>query len=88
MSGPCSAHEAVCVHCGTPLKVRITEHKYNLAQGLLEKSKLAQHTYEVGNKICWKEANILQIEAICRIIRPVNPAWTSLPSGLPSLQQK
>jgi predicted GIY-YIG superfamily endonuclease len=47
-----------------PLEVRIKEHKYNLTQGLLEKSKLAHHTYEYeeGHKICWNEAKVLQIE--------------------------
>jgi hypothetical protein len=34
---------------------------YNL-QGLLEKSKLAQHAYEEGHKICWNKARVLQIE--------------------------
>jgi hypothetical protein len=38
------------------------EHKYNLTQGFLEKSKLAQHAYEEDHKICWKEAEDLQIE--------------------------
>jgi hypothetical protein len=32
------------------------------AQGLFEKSKLVQHVYEEGHKICWNEAKILQIE--------------------------
>jgi hypothetical protein len=45
-----------------PLEVRIKQHKYNLTQGLLEKSKLAQPAYEEGHKICWKEAKVLQIE--------------------------
>jgi hypothetical protein len=26
------------------------------------KSKLAQHAYEVGHKVCWKQAKVLQIE--------------------------
>jgi hypothetical protein len=42
-----------------PLEVCIKEHK---TQSLLEKSKLAQHVYEEGHKICWKEAKVLQIE--------------------------
>jgi hypothetical protein len=42
--------------------LRIKEHKHNLIQGLLEKSKLAQHAYEEGHKICWSEAKVLQIE--------------------------
>jgi hypothetical protein len=29
-----------------PLEVRIREHKYNLTQALLGKSKLGQHAYE------------------------------------------
>jgi hypothetical protein len=31
-------------------------------KGLLEKSKVAQHAYEEGHKICWNEAEVLQIE--------------------------
>jgi hypothetical protein len=30
-------------------------------QGLLEKSKLAQHAYKEDLKICWPEAMVLQI---------------------------
>jgi hypothetical protein len=44
------------------LEARIKEHKYNLTQGLVEKSKLAQHACEEGHKICWKEAKVLQID--------------------------
>jgi hypothetical protein len=33
-----------------------------LTQSLLEKSKLAQHAYGEGHKICWNEAKGLQIE--------------------------
>jgi hypothetical protein len=33
-----------------------------LTKGLLEKSKLAQHAYEEGHKICWNKARVLQIE--------------------------
>jgi hypothetical protein len=44
------------------LEVHIKEHKYSLIQGLLRKSKLAQHAYKEGHKICWKEAKVLQIE--------------------------
>jgi hypothetical protein len=47
---------------GRPLEVRIKEHKYYLAQGLTEKSKLAQHAHEEGHRVCLKEAKVLQIE--------------------------
>jgi hypothetical protein len=47
-----------------PAEVHITEHKYNLTQGLTEKSKLAQQAYKEGHKIlvCWTEAKVMQIE--------------------------
>jgi hypothetical protein len=35
---------------GRPLAVRIREHKHNLNEGLLDKSKLAQHAYEEGHR--------------------------------------
>jgi hypothetical protein len=41
-----------------PLGASIREHKYNLTQALLGKSKLFQHAYEESHKICWKEAKI------------------------------
>jgi hypothetical protein len=34
-----------------------------MENGLLEKSKLAQHAYEEGHKICWNEEKALQIES-------------------------
>jgi hypothetical protein len=43
--------------------VRIGEHRYNLKEGLLEKSKLAQHAYEEGHKVGWDEVRILEIES-------------------------
>jgi hypothetical protein len=43
------------------LEVRMKEHKFDLTQGLLETSNLAQHPYE-GHKICWKKAKVLQTE--------------------------
>jgi hypothetical protein len=43
-------------------EVGIKEHKYNLIEGLIEKSKLAQHPFGEGHSICWKETKILQFE--------------------------
>jgi hypothetical protein len=45
-----------------PSEVHIKEHKYNLTEGLLEKSKLAQHADKKGHKICWNEVKVLKIE--------------------------
>jgi hypothetical protein len=42
-----------------PLEVRIKEHKHTLKQGLLEKSKLAQHAEEEGHRIKWDEAKAI-----------------------------
>jgi hypothetical protein len=59
---PCDCDRSYIGETRRPLEVRIKEHKYNLTQGLLEKSKLAQHAYEEGHKICWNKARVLQIE--------------------------
>jgi hypothetical protein len=47
---------------GRPLAVLLCEHRHNLQQGLLEKSKLAQHAYEEGHRVRWDDARILEIE--------------------------
>jgi hypothetical protein len=44
------------------LEVRFKEHKYNMIQCLLEKSKLAQYVYEEGHQICLNKAKVLQTE--------------------------
>jgi hypothetical protein len=51
---------------GRPLSVRIGEHKLNLKNGLLDKSKLAQHAFEEGHQISYNEAKILQVEVNSR----------------------
>jgi hypothetical protein len=51
---------------GRPLAVRILEHTYNLKQGLLEKSKLAQLAYEEDHKVNWDEARVLEFESNSR----------------------
>jgi hypothetical protein len=43
--------------------VRLREHRHNLKEGLLEKSKLAQHAYKEGRKVGWDKARILDIES-------------------------
>jgi hypothetical protein len=42
------------------------EHRHNLKEGLLEKSKLAQHAYEEGHRVGWDESRILEIESHSR----------------------
>jgi hypothetical protein len=41
--------------------VWLHEHRHNLKEGLLEKSKLAQNAYEEGHGVGWDEARILII---------------------------
>jgi hypothetical protein len=59
---PCDCGRCYIGETSGSLEVRIKEHKYNLTQGVLEKSKLAQHVYEEGHKIWWNEGKVLQIE--------------------------
>jgi hypothetical protein len=59
---PCNCGRCHIGETSRPLEVCIKEHKYNLTQRLLEKSKLAQHEYEEGHKIWWNEVKVLQIE--------------------------
>jgi hypothetical protein len=42
------------------------EHRHILKEGLLEKSKLAQHAYKEVNKVNWDEVRILEIESSSR----------------------
>jgi hypothetical protein len=46
--------------------VQLREHRHNLQQGLLEKSKLAQHAYEEGHEVGWGDARVLEIESNSR----------------------
>jgi hypothetical protein len=46
--------------------MQLLEHRHNLKEGLLEKSKLAQHAHEEGHRVGWDDARILEIESISR----------------------
>jgi predicted GIY-YIG superfamily endonuclease len=59
---PCDCGRCYIGETSRHSEVRIKEHKYNLTQGLIGKTKLAQHAYQGGHKICWKKAKVLQIE--------------------------
>jgi hypothetical protein len=59
---PCDCGRCYISETSVSLDLRIKEHKYDLTQGLLKKSKLSQHAYKESLKICWKEAKVLQIE--------------------------
>jgi hypothetical protein len=92
---PCEFGRGYIGETGRPLAMRLREHRHNIKEGLLEKSKLAQHAYKEGHRVGWDEARILEIESNTRyrkykksshmacLIQLANPAWTFLPSGSP-----
>jgi hypothetical protein len=48
---PCECGRSHIGETGRPLAVRLREHRYNLIEGLVEKSRLAQHACEEGHII-------------------------------------
>jgi Na+-translocating ferredoxin:NAD+ oxidoreductase RnfC subunit len=63
---PCGCGRSYTGETGRPVAVRLREHRHNLQQGLLEKSKLAQRAYEEGHRVSCDEARILEIESNSR----------------------
>jgi hypothetical protein len=63
---PCECGRSYIGETGKPLAVWLREHRYNLKEGLLEKSDSAQHSYEEGHKVGRDEARIVEIESISR----------------------
>jgi hypothetical protein len=49
-----------------PLAMQLCEHRHNLNEGLLEKSKLAQHACKGGHRIGWDEVTLLKVESKSR----------------------
>jgi hypothetical protein len=73
---PCECGRSYVGETGRPLSIRIGEHKLNLRNGLLDKSKLAQHAFEEDHQISWNEAKILQIEVNSRQRKYTeSPTW-------------
>jgi hypothetical protein len=58
----CECGRSYIGETGRPLAVRLREHRHNFKEGLLEKSKLAQHAYEENHKVDWHGVRILVIE--------------------------
>jgi hypothetical protein len=85
---PCDCGRCYISEISSPLEVLIKEHKYNLTQGLLEKSKLTQHAYEKGHKIYLNETKVLHIEPNTTYRKYKESAYMSLidhPISHPSL---
>jgi predicted GIY-YIG superfamily endonuclease len=85
---PCECGRRYIGETGRPMTVRIREHMHNLKQGLIEKSKLAQHAYEEGHRVNWDEARVLEIESNSRYRKYKESAYiacTTNPISQPSL---
>jgi predicted GIY-YIG superfamily endonuclease len=89
---PCECGRSYTGETGRPLAVRLREHKHNFKEGLIEKSKLAQHAYEEDHKVIWDEARVLEVESNSRyrkykesahiislLALLANPVWILLP---------
>jgi hypothetical protein len=56
---PCECGRSYIGETGRPVAVRLREHRHNLQQDRLVKSKLAQHAYEeAGMKIGFRKLNV------------------------------
>jgi predicted GIY-YIG superfamily endonuclease len=60
---PCECGRNYIGETDRPLAVRPREHTHNIKDGLLEKSKLAQHAYEEGHGVGTDEVRILEVES-------------------------
>jgi predicted GIY-YIG superfamily endonuclease len=85
---PCECGRSYIGETARPLAVRLREHKQNLKEGLLGKSKLAEHAYEEGHRVGWDEARVLEIESNSRYRKykeSARMACLSNPISKPSL---
>jgi hypothetical protein len=63
---PCECGRSYIGETGRPLPMCLREHRHYLKEGILEKSKLVECTYEEGHRVGWYEARILEIESNSR----------------------
>ena len=50
-----------------PLKTRVNEHQRNTTNGEIDKSKIAEHSWEQKNRFQWDKASIISKEENSRI---------------------
>jgi hypothetical protein len=63
---PCECGRSYIVETDRSLAMWLHEHRHNLKEDLLAKSKLAQHAYEEGHRVGWDEVRILETESYSR----------------------
>jgi predicted GIY-YIG superfamily endonuclease len=97
----CECDRSYIGETGRLLAVRLREHRHNLRQGLLEKSKLHQHAYEEGHRVGWNDARILETESnrryrkykvsvhMARLTNPVSqPSLKNSPISIPFISNE
>jgi hypothetical protein len=53
-SFPCESGGNYIEETGRPWYVRLREHRQNLEVGRLERSRLAQHSFEENHRVLWE----------------------------------
>jgi hypothetical protein len=85
---PCECGRSYIGETDRPVALWLREHRHNLQEGLLEKSKLAHYAYEEGHRVGWDDARILKIEINSRYRKykeSVHMACLTNPISQPSL---
>jgi hypothetical protein len=85
---PCECGRRYIGETGRILSVRLREHRHNLKEGHLEKSKLAQHAYEEGHRVDWMKPGSWKLKVTAGIGNTRNwPIWHVFnPISQPSLE--
>jgi predicted GIY-YIG superfamily endonuclease len=86
---PCECGRNYIGETGRPLSVRLREHKHILKEGLLDRSRLAQHAYDEDHKVDWEGAGILDFERnsyIRKYKEAAHMSWMGNAISQPSLE--
>ena len=85
---PCECGRYYIGETGRPLAVRLREHKHTFKEGLLDKSRLAQHAYEEDHSVKWDGTGILDLErnaTVRKYKEAAYMAWAGNTISQPSL---
>ena len=85
---PCECGRYYIGETGRPLAVRLREHKHTFKEGLLDKSRLAQHAYEEDHSVKWDATGILDLErnaTVRKYKEAAYMAWAGNTISQPSL---
>jgi hypothetical protein len=85
---PCECGRSCIGETGRSIAMWLHEHRHSLKEGLLEKSKLAQHAFEEGRRVSCDETRILELESNSRCRKhkeSAHMACSTNPISQPSL---